>query len=56
MTLPDMLRCPRGFAIATSAYKMEWPNAAAGPAKIVDEYNPKYLEFSYACVECGGSS
>jgi hypothetical protein len=53
MTLPDILRCPCGFAIAPSAYKMEWPDAAVDAAKIVEGCNPKYLEFSYACVECG---
>jgi hypothetical protein len=53
MTLPDILRCPCGFAIAPSAYKMEWPDAAIDTAKIVEECNLKYLEFSYACVECG---
>ena len=52
MTLPDILRCPCGFAIATSAYQMEWPDAALDPAKIVEECNPKYVEFSYTCVEC----
>ena len=50
--LPDILRCPCGFAIAPSAYKMEWPDAAGKTAKIVEECNPEYLEYSYACVEC----
>lgn len=53
MSLPDILRCPCGFAIATSAYEMEWPDAAVDAGKIVEEPNPKYREYSYACVECG---
>ena len=44
MTLPDILKCPCGFAIAPSAYKMEWPDAAVDPAKIVEGCNPKYLD------------
>ncbi len=52
MILPDIVRCPCGYAIATSAYQMEWPDTAVDRAKIVEQYNPKHMEFSYACVEC----
>ena len=35
MTLPDILQCPCGFAIAPSTYKMEWPDGAVDPSRIV---------------------
>lgn len=35
-TLLDILQCPCGFAIAPSTYKMEWPDGAVDPSKIVE--------------------
>lgn len=53
MILPDILQCPCGFAIAPSAYEMEWPDTASDKAKIVEHNNSRHQEFSYRCVECG---